>query len=640
MNELAERLYKTAKTYGKPEFTEYETRVRSELQTMEQMDILKDIQKLHDKIADNPHLQGTDNKPNSMLAYCLGITNKKPDGDFVNEKRRTYGRDGFPDIDMDFDYSRRHEIIEYLMDKYGEDYVGNIGTVQTLKTRAAVRRVVKVLDPDHGIVFEDGKKADQSANFQLQNEILSSLPDSSTPMKKPDGSLVKSIQEAYELYSGFRQKMDAYPDVFRVAKKMEGDISAFGTHAAGIVISPEPLSDICPLHVTHGTISNEDENVRKAANKTVATQFSMEEVEDLGLIKFDVLGLSTKAALALAVKWIKQNHNIDIDLSNLPLDDPTTLDLLNKGDTNGCFQAEKIGMQQTFKQIGIDSFDDLIIAVAMYRPGPKDYIPELSDRKKGTHAVNYPHPLMKQITQRTYGIMAYQEQVMQAFMVLADLTASDGYSFMKGCAKKKRYLIDEYKSKFIQGAIKKGIPEGVVQKIWADMEKFGGYAFNKSHATSYAYESWKTAYLKAHFFIEFMAARLSVEAVRRDFDLVEKYERDCKNHGITILSPDLNRSKMHYAKVGEKTLLKPLIIKGVGDKAAEEIIQFQPYKGNDLVYAVASKVGKAVNTKVIESLCDAKLFGGIKKSVILRAFDTVKKDRRASRGRQVGDIFA
>lgn len=640
MNELSERLYKLAKKCGKPEFDKYESRILAELELMQQMYLLKDIQKIYDRVSVDPNLVGKDNKPNSMLAYCLGITTKKPDGEFINEKRRTYGRDGFPDIDMDFDYSRRHEIIEYLMRKYGDEYVGNIGTVQTLKTRAAIRRVVKVLDPDHSIVFEEGKKPDQSENFKLQNEILSSLPDPKMPMKRSDGSLVKNIQEAYSLYRDFARKMDAYPDVFRVAKKMEGNISAMGCHAAGVLISPEPLSRICPLHVTHGTTSDENEDVRKSANKTVATQFTMEEVEDLGLIKFDILGLSTKTALSLAVKWIKQYHNIDIDLSNLPLDDQETLKLLTKGDTNGCFQAEKIGMQQTFREIGIDSFDDLVIAVAMYRPGPKDYIPELANRKNGSHHIQYSHPLMKKITQRTYGIMAYQEQVMQAFMALANLTASDGYSFMKGCAKKKQYLIDEYKSKFIQGATNKGIAENIIQKIWADMEKFGGYAFNASHATSYAYECWKTAYLKAHFPVEFMGARLSVEAMRRDFDLVDKYEKDCKNHNISILPPDINRSKMYYAKVGEKTLLSPLILKGIGDKAAEEIIKYQPYKGKDLVFAVASKVGKVVNSKVVEALCDAKLFGDIKKSAVLQAFETIRKDRRASKGRQVGDIFA
>ena len=1227
MNELAERLYKIAQKKGLPEFTKYESRICSELQQMEELDILNDVQNLYEKVEGDPAFQGDINKPNSMLVYCLGITSKKPSGEFTNEKRRTYGRVGFPDIDMDFDYSRRHEIIEYLMDKYGAEHVGNIGTVQTLKTRAAVRRCVKVLDPERSIVFEEGKKPDQSANFQLQNEILNTLPDATQPMKKDDGNLVKNIQETYDLYPAFARKMDAYPEVFRAAKKVEGSISAYGClaadtgvktdkgqvrideidssvkvayvdyegkvkytrnfyahktgikkcykmklasgdwikvtdehliftdkgcvlfekirknpekykvyvvliwesmlyenvvtieecdteevwditmtgnenfyddehnfiaqnilvhncHPAGIVISPTPLSQVCPLHVTHGSISDANEDVRKAANKAVATQFTMEEVEDLGLIKFDVLGLSTKTALSLAVKWIKQHHNVDIDLSSLPLDDKATIDLLNKGDTNGCFQAEKIGMQQTFRQIGIDSFNDVVVAVAMYRPGPKDYIPELSARKSGKHKIEYPHPLMQQITEHTYGIMAYQEQVMQVFMALADLTATDGYIFMKGCAKKKAKLIDEYEDKFIRGAIRNGVSEPAVRKVWADMKKFAGYAFCKSlhfsekiitsekdisiqelynrrrrgevlpdvyspegdsikivdvydhgviptwevkfsdgskhkctldhkfmtnqgvyplreivkhdlfviqnegiknaekkgldlsgvsehpqkpkrfhnsqegmrgaqteqkgfclsrlrpkihhkrtsfsqktvsemegnevstllgieqkdieevlggderqsqkihavqgedvkssfsssfvqrkgnsssilfneetqydsqnavseeqsrnshqdlsstrnnkreirstyeveggksegffgemrqtygateylafscgkifathpgtvwvqvqpvnfqqkiqytvtsssdrfsqqrsksnsgvrwraafqtrleqrlkrtsaercgiecrvidkgisrnqnivrhmafgkrevqiqavtssiahsgilsgkrsgqtdwqevritsiryvglkqcydlkvdsedhlyclssgimtsnsHATSYAYECWRTAYLKAHFPVEFMAARMSVEAIRRDFDLVHKYEVDCKSHGISILKPDLNKSQLYYAKVGETTLLKPIILKGVGDKAAEEIIKHQPYKGSDLVYAIASKVGKVVNSRVIEALCDAKLFGDRKKSEVMNAFEVIKKDRLISKGKQVGDIF-
>ncbi len=409
------------------------------------------------------------------------------------------------------------------------------------------------------------------------------------------------------------------------------NIVVHNCHAAGIVISPVPLSQICPMHTTRGV----------GDQAVVATQFTQYEVESLGLIKLDILGLSTKTAIDLAVKMIKERQGVDLNLAKLPLDDQKTLDLLNSGHTDGCFQLENYGMKQTLMQIGIDTFDDLIVAVAMYRPGPKDYIPEFSQRKKGGK-VEYSHPLMAKITSRTYGIMAYQEQVMQVFMVLAGLTASDGYHFMKGCAKKKPEIIAESKEMFFQGARQNNISGTIIERIWQDMEKFAGYAFNKSHACSYAYESFKTAYLKAHFQIEFFAARLSVEASRRNFDDVKKYEEDAKKHGINIQPVDLNRSKMTYAISGENELLRPLIIKGVGDKAAEEIISKQPFQGSDRFFAFADSVGTAVNAKVVEALIDAGLFGDLKRSAkmkLLKDFEQIRKDKKTSRGRPQGDIF-
>jgi len=631
LTELGERVLKIVSS--KPGFEVHKERLLDEIHEMEKINILNDLYSIYQKIKDGEIKPGPRNDLDSLLAVFLGITTQKPKGVFHNEKRRTYGRAGFPDIDMDFDYARRYEIVTYLQEKYGHDKVGNIGTILTLKTKAAVRKAVEVLDPENSIDYSS-KKPDKSRNFALQNEILNTFSKSQMAFKKADGLLIKNIDDARATFKDFDRYMHQYPKVYEVAKRLEGSISAFGCHAAGIVISSIPLEQICPMHMTHGSDTDD------YSAKTVATQFSMEEVESLGLIKFDVLGLSTKTALALAIKTIKENHGVDIDLARLPLDDKPTLALLTSGLTDGCFQAEKTGMQQTFQQIGIDRFDDLIVAVAMYRPGPKDYIPELSERKSGKRRVEYPHPLLKKITERTYGIMAYQEQVMQAFMALADLTASDGYRFMKGCAKKKSNLIAEYKELFLKSAVARGVPKKVVESIWADMEKFGGYAFNKSHATSYAYECWKTAYLKAHYMLEFMSARMSVEAQRRDFDFVLKCEQDLKKHGYKILPPDINRSKMVYVKVDDKELLRPLIIKGVGDKAAQDIIENQPYKGKDLLYVFAKKVGPAVNTKVFEALCDANLFGTDKsKAQLLRDFETIKKDRKRGQGRQKGDIF-
>ncbi len=407
------------------------------------------------------------------------------------------------------------------------------------------------------------------------------------------------------------------------------NIVVHNSHAAGVVISPAPLSTIAPLHVTRGT----------DADKVIATQFNMSDVESLGLIKLDVLGLSTKTAIALAVQEIKDMHGVDVDIGNLPLSDEKTLRLLSSGKTDGCFQLENTGMKQALQQIGIHAFNDLVVTVAMYRPGPKDYIPEYSRRKRGERQVKYPHETVRDITSSTYGIMVFQEQVMRVFMSMADLTASEGYTFMKGCAKKKKELIAKFKDKFKRGSLKKGVSESVVDSVWSDMEKFGGYAFNRAHACVYAYESFKTAYLKAHYRLEFMSARLTVESVRRNFDGVEKYENDCRKSNIKILPPDLNKSKLKYTVVDDESIRRPLLIKGVGDKAAEDIVKNQPYRGSDLFRAFSMKIGPSVNTKVIEALHAAKLFGSLKKKEMLATFERIKTARKRSKGQHTRDLF-
>lgn len=269
-----------------------------------------------------------------------------------------------------------------------------------------------------------------------------------------------------------------------------------------------------------------------------------------------------------------------------------------------------------------------------------DYIPEMGRRKRGQSPITYVHPLMKSITERTFGILVYQEQIMKAFMVLADLTASDGYMFVQGCAKKKQKQLDEALDKFTAQTKSRAIAEDVIKQLVDDMRKFGGYAFNKSHSVSYAYECWKTAYLKAHYPTEFFEARLSVENIRRIFDLVDDYETDAvENFGFKIDPPELNKSKIRYTIVGDRHIRKPLLVKGIGWKAANEIADKQPYRGKDLLFDFAMKVGNAVNSKVMESMWEAGLWGKMKKTELLRLFDQIKKDKKATRGRPTDDLF-
>jgi len=605
-------------------------RLLKEIQQMEDLDILQDVWTRYERVQKNPDISGTRNDPNSLLAYYLDITKEKPEEEFKNEKRRTYGRDGWPDIDMDFCDDRRHEIVNFLVGKYGRSRVASIGTVQTLKSKAALRRVIKALDPEKSINYT-AKKPDQSGNFALQNEILGTLPKI---LKKRDGTLLKNLQEVYNEFNEFAAYMRKYPQVFETAKRMEGNISSSGIHPGGIILSPVDLSTLCPLHTTRGT----NEDGQAGASKAMVTQFTMQDVESLGLIKIDVLGVSTLTTIDFATKLVKNNYGIDIDLSDLPLDDPLVLELYNSGKTDGIFQCEEAGMKQALQQIQINSFDDLMLAVAMYRPGPKDYIPQIAKRKQNPNLVQYAHPIVEKHTKSTYGIIVYQESAMHIFVELAGLTPTEGYTFIKGAAKKKPELFMSMKARFIKGASKISNKQ-VAESVWRQMEPFQGYAFCAGHSYAYAYLSWKTAYLKAHYPVEFICARLTEKSRRRKTDIVYKYEQDAiKNFGITIHPADLNRSKLTYIKIGEKDLLRPLLIKDVGDKAAEEIIRCQPFDPDDLLYSFGMKVGGAVNTKIVEVLASAKMFGNIPKPKVLSIFEAIKAGRQKSKGRQTGNL--
>lgn len=607
-------------------------RVSAEIEELDKTDTCKDVLDVYNAISKTG--VGEENSLNSMVCYLLGITKKKPDGPFNLEKRRTYGRVGFPDVDMDFDYERRHEIVDYITKKYGEDRVVKIGTVQTLKEKSALRRVIKVLDPCNSVAFDthgNKIKNDESENFRLQNEICGSLPDL---MKRANGTLVSGLEEAYKEYSGFRRYMDSYPEVFRVAKRIEGSISAQGVHAAGLCVSPVPICTIAPLHTTRDMGGDGG-----SGEKVIATQFSMKDIELLGLIKFDILGLSTKTAVSLAVKLIKQNSGHEVDTTNLPLDDRKTLDLLSSGHTDLIFQLENYGMKQTLRQIGISSFDDLVAAIALYRPGPKDFIPEFARRKKNPSTIKYLHPIIKKHTEKTYGIIVYQESVMQIYVEMANLSPTEGYGFIKGSAKKDPKLFNSMKARFIEGATK-NVGSAIANKVWDFFQPFIGYGFNAAHAYSYGYESYKTAYLKANYPIEFFAARLSVESQRGKFEAVEKYEQDAtQNFGITILPVSLQHSKLNYSIVDDKTLRRPLRIKGIGDAAASDIIAHQPYKESELLYSFAMRTGSCVNAKAVEALHAAGLFGKEKKEKLLRDFEQLRKDKKSAKGRPVRDAF-
>lgn len=629
-----------------PAHEEHRDRIESELAKYENDNCISSFYALYQDILNKRALPGDVNEPNSLCGFLLGLTSAKPVDAFNIPLCRTYARDGFPDVDMDFDNFRRPEVFEYIINKYGRDCVCNIGTVGQLKLKSALRRSIKVLDPGNFTAYDSkGTKVrdDHKAAFQLENDILNSLPEW---MKDEKDQLIETVEKAYELIPDFRKYMDLYPEVYELTKKIQGTLSTAGGHAAGVVISPVPLKTIVPMHITKGdnkrSLTSED---GKKEDILVATQYTMEEVEMLGLIKFDVLGLSTKTTIHKTKKLIKDRHNIDLDLSNLPLNDKDVFKMISSGKVQGCFQLDNSpGMVKAVCQIGVDCFNDLQAVIAMYRPGPMQYIELYANRKSGKTQTIYDHPVLEANTKNTYGIIVYQEQLMRVFVEMAGLSETYGYKFLKVCAKKKKdqQFIDEAKNSFLRGCKNNGVKDHVAAKVFADLEKFAGYAFNASHAAAYAYESYKTAYLKTHYPAEYMSCLLSVEAYGREFDYVKEYEQECKiNLGISIEPPDINLSTLDYTIVDEKRLRRSLLIDGIGEKAATEIISHQPYKGKNIFFSFASKVGSNVNVRVIESMCKHGIFKFLKKpnEEILKDFEKIKKDKTRTKGMPTGRIF-
>ena len=409
---------------------------------------------------------GDENKVNSWTAWALGMTGKKPDGDFMPE-RRAFARAGFPDVDMDFEFFRRGEIYDYLIEKYGRANVGNIGTYGGLKLRSAVRRIGKAIDI--GDAWFQGKDQYTSINEALVTEVIRSLPFHTGAILKVGDVTIKTIQDAYDHCPGFRDEIQKYPDILRHSKNIEGLLTIFGTHAAGIVIGDEPLEHIAPL--------------RRARKLEYSTQYAYEDLEQLGLIKFDILALSTLSVIKEAIKLVKNNYGIEIDMRNIDLKDEETLALYRTGRLKGVFQCETKPMQQTMMDIGVDNFRDVIAAIALFRPGPMVSIPEYCARKRGEKEIDYFHPSIekkvKKYLEGTYGVLTYQEQVMQIVNALAGFSINDGYVMIKAIGKKKKNLMDKFAKQFISGCVKNKVPQGVAEQYWERfITPFASYGFN------------------------------------------------------------------------------------------------------------------------------------------------------------------
>lgn len=531
----------------------------------------------------------------SAVAYCIGITNIDPiKYDLLFERFLNPDRKSMPDIDTDFDDAGRQKVIDYVVKKYGRNQVAQIVTYGTMAAKMSIKDVARVLDLPLPEANSLAKLVPEKPGISL-NRIIHAPIDGEKSLKDKEGlqgeeiDNVKKIREFYES-SSLQGK------VLKEAEILEGSVRGTGVHAAGIIIAPKDLTELIPVAVAKDS-------------DLLVTQFEGKVIEDAGVIKMDFLGLRNLTILRDAMVLIKQNHDIDIVLDEIPLDDAKTLELYQKGETNGTFQFESAGMQKYLKDLKPDKFDDLIAMNALYRPGPLQYIPNFINRKHGREEITYDLEEMKEYLEPTYGITVYQEQVMLLSQKLAGFTKGDADTLRKAMGKKDRKTLDKMKGKFIEGAQAKGHPADKLEKIWTDWEAFAQYAFNKSHSTCYAYVAFHTGYLKANYPAEYMAAVLTNNL--GNIDKVSFFMEECKRMGIPVLGPDVNESYANFSvnKVGQ-IRFGLNAIKGVGEAAVEAIIQERDKNGHfKSIFELTRRVNlRAVNKKTIESLAYAGAF--------------------------------
>ena len=510
----------------------------------------------------------------SIVSYILRITNIDPiKYNLVFERFLNPARIALPDIDLDFADTRRDEVIHYVEDKYGKDHVAQIITFGTMAARAAVRDVGRVLDYPY------------------------SFCDRLAKMIPPFRSLEQALSEARELKEFYETNIDA-KKIIDSAKKIEGVARHASTHACGVVITPEPLVQYLPTQ--YDVVGDQ---------ARIITQYEMNSVEDLGLLKMDFLGLKNLTLIEEAKKIIKYNHKKEIDVNNLPLDDKKTFTLLKKCETTGVFQLESEGMKRYLKQLKPTDIEDIIAMVALYRPGPIELIPDYIAGKHGLKQSEYLHSKLKPILEKTYGVIVYQEQLLQIVRDLAGFSLAEADVLRKAVGKKIPKLLKEQREKFIQGCLKNKIRREIAEKIFALIEPFAGYGFNRSHAASYAMIAYQTAYLKANFPVEFMAALLTSD--QNDIDRIAIEVEECRQMGIEVLPPDINESFKTFTVVGPKKIRFGLLaIKNIGSGIVQAIKDERKENGafqnlEDFLTRVKSK---DLNKKSLESLIKCGAF--------------------------------
>ena len=533
------------------------------------------------------------------MAYCLGITQIDPiKYDLLFERFLNPDRISLPDIDVDFDDDGRGRVLNWVTEKYGQEKVAHIITYGTMATKLAIKDVARV----------------QKLPLAESDRLCKLVPD-----KIPDKKLNLPNAIAYvpELQAAEVSSDPVLRDTIKYAKMLEGNVRNTGVHACGTIICRDDITDWVP-------VSTADD--KETGEKMLVTQYEGSVIEETGLIKMDFLGLKTLSVIKEALENIRQSKGIVLNIDAIPIDDEATYRLYSDGRTIGTFQFESAGMQKYLRELQPSTFEDLIAMNALYRPGPMDYIPDFIDRKHGRKPIEYDIPIMEKYLKDTYGITVYQEQVMLLSRLLADFTRGESDALRKAMGKKLRDKLDHMKPKFIEGGKKNGHDPKTLEKIWADWEKFASYAFNKSHATCYSWVAYQTAYLKANYPSEYMAAAMSRNIA--NITEITKLMDECKATGISVLGPDVNESMLKFSVNRRGDIRFGLgAVKGVGESAVRCILEERekngPFKG---IFDFVQRVNlSACNRKNIENLA---LAGGFDSFPEIRREDFFLKNAK------------
>ncbi len=527
----------------------------------------------------------------SLVAFCLNITNIDPiEYGLLFERFLNPQRISMPDIDIDFCINGREDVIRYVADKYGHDNVGQIITFGSMKARGVIRDVGRALNIPL-------KKVDRIAKM---------IPGG------PGVKLEDAIRNEEELKK-LEAEDESVKKLLKISRKLEGITRHASTHASGVVISDRPLVEYLPLF--------------KGSHGEIMTQFTMDRIEQLGLIKFDFLGLKTMTVIKHALDLIEQSTGVTIDINQIPLDDEATYLLCGDGKTTGVFQLESAGMKDYLRRLAPEAFKDIIGMVALYRPGPlgSNMVDDFIKGKHGKTRINYFFPQLEPVLKETYGVILYQEQVMKISQILANYSMGEADELRKAMGKKKPEVMAKHRERFVSGAEKNGIARKKADELFTLIEKFGGYGFNKSHSAAYAMIAYQTAYLKAHYPVQYMAALMTQDMGNQDKTI--KNIAECREMGIEILPPDINESQADFAVVEGKIRFGLAAIKNVGIKAVELIIEERnrsgPFKN---LFDFCNRLGSSkVNKRVLEGLiqCGAMDFTGIHRSRLFAALDDI-----------------
>jgi len=538
----------------------------------------------------------------SLVAYSLRITDIDPlQYELFFERFLNPERIAPPDIDMDYCMNRRADMIEYVTKKYGRDNVCQIITFGTMAAKGVIRDVGRSLDIPYADVDRIAKLIPEELNATI-DRALEQEPRLKEEMKNPQ-----------------------IANLIEIGKRLEGLSRHSSTHAAGVVIAPKPLVELLPLQKT-----NKEE---------ITTQYSMKDLESIGLLKMDFLALTTLTVIDSAIRRIREEKGIDLDLASIPLTDSKVFELFSEGKTNGIFQFESGGMKTELRRLKPERFEDLIALNALYRPGPMDMIPDFIKRKQGLIEVRYPHPVLEEILKETYGVIVYQEQVMQIASKMAGFSLGQADILRKAMGKKMASVMQSMRDKFIEGARKNKIAEKTAIQVFDLMEQFAQYGFNKSHSTAYALLAYQTAYLKVHYPVQFMAALLSSEI--GNTEKIVMYIAECKDMGIRVLPPDINESALDFRSMDAAIRFGMLAIRNVGEAAIRSVLEFRAQHGRfrSLFHFCEEVDTRSLNKRVLESLVKSGALDslGWKRSQCMALIDTaIEYGQKVRRDRESG----